>query len=72
MSNTTTTSRRFARSERSTAAADRWQLMQARLSPDTPSDASHWTRRSFVTLKWRAPPAGVSAVAPTRMNANAE
>ena len=50
-----------ARWQRTTSAPDRWQELQARLSLQAVSTASHWNRRSFVTCKWRALPAGVSA-----------
>jgi hypothetical protein len=59
MSNPTQIS--YARWERTTPAADRWQTLQTRLSLQTVSAASHWSRRSFVTCKWRALPAHVSA-----------
>lgn len=50
-----------ARWERTTPTADRWQALQTRLSSQTVSAASHWSRHSFVTCKWRALPADVSA-----------
>jgi len=61
MSNTTRILQ--ARWERSSPAPDRWQALQARLSPQVASAASYWSRRSFVTCKWRALPATVSAAA---------
>jgi hypothetical protein len=40
--------------------ATAWQVLQAQLSEHTSTDASAWTRRSAVTCRWRALPAGVS------------
>jgi hypothetical protein len=53
-----------ARWERTTPTADRWQKLQTRLSMETVSAASHWSRRSIVTCKWRAPAAVSAAVSP--------
>ena len=53
----------YARWERTTPAADRWQTLQTQLALQTVSAASHWSRRSLVTCKWRARPADVSAAA---------
>ena len=50
-----------ARWSRATQPADRWQALQTQLSAQTVSAASHWTRRSFLSCKWRVLPAGVSA-----------
>lgn len=63
MSNSTSKPELIAHWERTTPAAHRWQALQAQLSELAVSDASHWTRRSFVTCKWRVLPAGVSAPA---------
>ena len=52
-----------ARWGRSMPAADRWQALQAQLMEHTPSAALHWSRRSFVTCKWRALPAADSTPA---------
>jgi len=46
---------------------NRWQTLQSQLSQVTASAASHWTRRSFVTCRWRALPARVSAPASNGM-----
>jgi len=66
MSNTTIETKLFARWERPAPPADRWQALQSRLPEITGSVASHWTRRSFVTLKWHAHPADVSTAANDR------
>ena len=63
MTHTTQDSRLVAiwsRDSRMTA----WQVLQAELSRHTATDASAWTRRSAVICKWRALPAGVSAMTP--------
>jgi hypothetical protein len=63
MTHTTTESRLVAIwSQDSRATA--WQVLQAQLSQHTTLDASAWTRRSAVICKWRALPAGVSAMTP--------
>lgn len=56
----------YARWERTPLAADRWQTLQTQLSTQTVSAASYWGRRSFVTCKWRALPADVSAARSAR------
>jgi len=62
MSNTTTRSTLFARRVRPTT--QRWHELQAQLSAAVTSDASRWSRRSFVSCRWLALPADVSAAAP--------
>ena len=46
---------------RTTPAAHRWQTLQSWLAHSAATDSSGWTRRSPLTCKWRALPAGVSA-----------
>jgi hypothetical protein len=46
---------------RATHATDRWQTLQSQLSRSMATAATAWTRRSPLTCKWRALPAGVSA-----------
>jgi hypothetical protein len=46
---------------RATHATDRWQALQSRLSRTMATAATAWTRRSPLTCRWRALPAGVSA-----------
>jgi len=64
MSNTTTgskpTSRLMARWER--PATERWQELHTQLSAAIASDASRWSRRSFVSCRWHELPPGVSAL----------
>ena len=57
----------YAHRQWTTSAPDRWQALQTRLSMHTASAASHWSRRSFASCRWRALPAGVSVAAFTGM-----